>query len=57
MLIFKQEYTYLGHVVSEQGISTDPTKIEIVCNWPEPVNVKEIRMIQGFTGYNKTFGK
>ena len=41
---FKQECTYLGHVVSEQGIRTDPSKIETVCNWPVPRNVKEFRM-------------
>ena len=33
---FKRVCTYLGHVFSEQGIRTDPSKIETVRNWPEP---------------------
>ena len=35
----------MGHAVSEQGINTDPSKIETVRNWPVTRNVKEIRMI------------
>ena len=54
---FKRECTYLGHVVSEQGIRTDPSKIETVRNWPVPRNVKEIRMLLGFTGYYRRFVK
>ena len=28
---FKQELTYLGHVVSKSGIQTDPKKVEAIC--------------------------
>ena len=35
----------MGHAVSEQGIHTDPSKIETVRNWPVPRNVKEIRTL------------
>ena len=42
--LFKRECTYMGHVVSEQGIPTDPSKIETVRNWSVTRNVKEIRM-------------
>jgi hypothetical protein len=34
--LFAREVEYLGHVVSEKGISTDPKKIEAVKTWPEP---------------------
>ena len=33
---FKWECTYLGHVASEQGMRTDPSKIKTVRNWPVP---------------------
>ena len=54
---FKRDCTYLGYVISEQGICTDPPKIETVCNWPVPRKVKEIRTFLEFTGYYRRFVK
>ena len=54
---FRRQITYLGHVVSENGIQADPTKIEAVTRWPEPKFVKELRMFLGFTGYYRRFVK
>ena len=45
---FKKEIKYLGHVVSEQGVSTDPDKIKAVTEWPQPTTVIEVRSFQGF---------
>ncbi|KAA0026003.1 ty3-gypsy retrotransposon protein [Cucumis melo var. makuwa] len=36
------QVTFLGHVVSSEGVSVDPTKIEAVTNWPRPSTVSEI---------------
>ena len=33
---FQREVEYLGHIVSEKGIKTDPIKIEAIVNWPIP---------------------
>lgn len=30
---FQREVRYLGHVISDQGVSTDPSKIEAVAQW------------------------
>ena len=57
MSFFRREVTYLGHVVSQEGIRTDPFKIEAVLNWPEPKTVKEVRKFLGFTGYYWRFVK
>ena len=48
---FKQELTYLGHVVSKHGIQTDSKKVEAIHKWPVPTNVTEVRSFLGFTNY------
>lgn len=52
---FKREVTYLGHVVSEEGIKTDPEKIRALKDWPVPKSVKDVRKFLGFTGYYRRF--
>ena len=37
--LFKQSISYLGHVVSEEGVQTDPKKIAAVKEWERPHNV------------------
>ena len=49
MNFFKKRITYLGHVVSEGGIESDPKKTEAVRNWPQPVTVTDVRKFLGFT--------
>ena len=36
---------YLGHIITETGVSTDPSKIEVVKNWPEPTKGITIEVI------------
>ncbi|KAL0188798.1 hypothetical protein M9458_015897, partial [Cirrhinus mrigala] len=33
---FKQQFKYLGHVASSQGVATDPSKVEVVSKWGRP---------------------
>ena len=47
--MYRQELVYLGHVVSKNGIQTDPKKVEAICKWPVPTNVTEVRSFLGFT--------
>ena len=53
----RNRVVYLGHVVSEDGIQTDPSKIEAVKSWPIPKCTKDIRKFLGFTGYYRRFVK
>ena len=52
---FKSEITYLGHVVSNKGIATDPKKIRAIRQWPRPKTVTEVRRFTGLTNYYRKF--
>ena len=54
---FGSSLKYLGHVVSGDGIATDPCKIEAICNWPTPKTVTDVRSFTGFTNYYRKFIK
>ena len=49
--LFKQQTNYLGHMVSKEGVSTDPEKIKAVTKWPQPTTVTEVRSFLGFVSY------
>jgi hypothetical protein len=53
--LLKTEVLYLRHVVSREGISTDPGKIDKVVNWSEPTSTKEVQQFVGFTNYYRRF--
>ena len=48
---FKKEIKYLGHVVSIEGVSTNPDKIKAVTEWPQLTTVTEARSFLGFVSY------
>ena len=46
---------FLGHVISVEGISVDPQKIEVIVNWKPPMNVSEVCSFLGLAGYYRKF--
>ncbi|KAL0539365.1 hypothetical protein IC582_023576 [Cucumis melo] len=50
-----KKVSFLGHVVSSEGVSVDPAKIEGVTNWPRPSTVSEICSFLGLVGYYRRF--
>jgi hypothetical protein len=42
-------------VISGEGISADPNKVEAVVKWERPTNVTEVRSFLGLAGYYKRF--
>jgi hypothetical protein len=55
--LFKRETIYLGHVVSADGISTDPEKIRAIEDWEEPKTEGELRSYLGLCSYYRRFIK
>nr|GEV92967.1 hypothetical protein [Tanacetum cinerariifolium] len=52
----KEEHEeHLRHIVSANGISMDPTKVEAITKWPRPKIVTEIRSFLGLAGYYRRF--
>ena len=47
--------TFLGHIVSSEGIFANPAKIEAISNWSRPNNALEIRSFLGLVCYNRRF--
>ena len=54
---FRSSLKYLGHIVSKDGIATDPRKIEAIQKWPRPKTVTDVRSFTGFTNYYRKFIK
>src|SRR4051812_32344711 len=52
---FKESVEYLGHVISKEGIATDPKKVEIIKTWPKPNNLKELQSFLGLCNYYRRF--
>ena len=46
---------FLGHIVSADGIATDPKKIKAVQEWPTPTSATELRSFIGLANYYRRF--
>src|SRR3989442_2745021 len=53
--LLQRKVNFLGHVISEGSIATDPEKIEQVRSWPRPQNTTETRSFIGLARYYRRF--
>ena len=53
--LFRTEITYLGHIISAEGMRTDPKKIQAIQDWPIPVYLTDVRGFIGLCSYYRKF--
>lgn len=51
----KAEVTYLGYVISTDGIKMDPAKVQAIVSWEYPTNTKDVRAFLGFANFYRRF--
>jgi hypothetical protein len=56
-IFYQKKIHYLGHIISAEGITVDPEKIEAIRGWPMPRNVTEVRSFMGLVCYYQRFIK
>ncbi|GFV61212.1 retrovirus-related Pol polyprotein from transposon 17.6 [Trichonephila clavipes] len=52
-----REVTYLGHIISAEGVRTDPVKISAVKDWNCPTDVHQLQSLLGLCTYYRKFVK
>ena len=54
-LFDQAQLKYLGHIVSAEGVSADPKKLQVMADWPPPKTLRDLRGFLGLTGYYRKF--
>lgn len=54
-LFAQQTIEYLGHMVSGNGVTPEPSKIQAMVQWPTPTSVRELRAFLGLIGFYRKF--
>ena len=52
-----REMSFLGQIVSKEGIQVDPKKVEVIIEWKPPRNFTEVHSFLGLAGYYRRFVK
>ena len=53
----QKSVTFLGHIVSEEGIAADLSKTAVVAGWPPPQSKREMQQFLGLANYYRKFVK
>jgi transposase InsO family protein len=53
--LLQRRVSFLGHVISGEGIAMQNEKVEAVQKWPQPRNLHDVRSFLGICGYYRRF--
>ena len=53
--LFRTQVPFLGHIVSSEGVGTDPEKIGAIQNWKVPQDITDVRSFLGLCSYYRKF--
>jgi len=54
-MLFQKSVSFLGHVISEKRISTNPEEVKAVKDWPVPTSIRDVRAFVGLASYYMRF--
>ena len=46
---------YLGYIIDERGVHVDPTKIQVIRDWPAPATLTELYIFLGIANFYRRF--
>ena len=52
---FQTSLSYLGYIISTEGVAMDPKKLSAIATWPAPTSRKELESFLGFTNFYRAF--
>ena len=52
---FQTSVTFLGHILSADGVSPNPEKVAKIKDWPTPKTPKEVHLFVGLASYYRRF--
>ena len=53
--MFCKKIKFLGHIISEQGLSKDESKVQAICDWSPPTSIKQVRRFLGTCGFLRRY--
>ena len=51
----KDTVEYLGFILTKDGLTMDPRKVQVIMDWPEPRKVKDVQSFLGFANFYRRF--
>jgi hypothetical protein len=46
---------YLGYIIDQHSVYVDPTKIQVICDWPAPTTLTKLQIFLGLANLYRRF--
>lgn len=56
-VFFQDQVEFLGYIVSAEGVSMDPSRVDTIVSWPEPTSYHDVQVFLGFCNFYRRFIK